>query len=169
MIGDLVAGAVVAAGAVVIWAHDLPAGSWVHRLARPVLRPARWLGLGHTWRLFAPRPSRGETGLTLEVVRAGGIVEEVAYPPSSLRRGRRGRPLVRSIKLRRALLTRPNDGLRRSFARFVIERDLGEGPPVVAVRYRVERRPPAPFDDRDRRMPLRRTRRPFSLRIERPS
>ncbi len=162
--GEVLASVVVVLGGIVIWCTDLPKDSVARRLAAPVLRPARWLGLGHTWRLFAPRPARGSTRLVLEVVRADGSVDEVAYPPPSLRV--RGRPIGRALKLKRTLLGRHNPGLRASFARFVVAHDVAPGPAPVAVRYRVERRRPAPFAEPDRTPPPARITRPYTVRLD---
>jgi hypothetical protein len=162
--GEVLASAVVVLGVIVIWCTDLPRDSVARRLAAPVLRPARWLGLGHTWKLFAPRPARGHTRLVLEVVRADGSVDEVAYPPPSLEV--HGRPIGRAGKLRRTLLARNHPGLRASFARFVVAHDVPQGPDPVAVRYRVERRRPPPFAEPDRTPPPARTTRPYTVRLD---
>jgi hypothetical protein len=162
--GEVLASAVFVVGAVVIWCTDLPPDSVARRLAGPILRPARWLGLGHTWKLFAPRPARGSTRLVLEVERADGGVDEVVYPPPSLLV--RGRPIGRALKLRRTLLARSNPGLRISFARFVVRNDLEPGAAAVAVRYRVERRRSAPFAQPDRTPPPVKTSRPYTVPLD---
>ncbi len=161
---EVLAGAAFLVGVVVIWCTDLPRDSVAHRLARPVLMPARWLGLGHSWRLFAPRPARGENHLVLEVMREDRTFLEIPYPPPCL--CHRGRQMRGARKLKRNLLARSRVALRSSFVRFLVDHDVPEGSPVRTVRFRVERRGPGSFAELGADRPPMRTARPFFVDLE---
>ena len=52
-----------------------PPGTMFFRLSRPVSKPIRWIGLWHSWAMFAPEPILTERRLSIELTYSDGSVD----------------------------------------------------------------------------------------------
>ena len=59
------------------WAWDLPRESNARRVIKFLRKGIIWLGIWHSWRMFAPRPILMDSQAHIEVVSTSGQVERV--------------------------------------------------------------------------------------------
>jgi hypothetical protein len=137
------------------WAWDVPEDSILRRTLRPVRRPLSRLGLGHTWKLFAPHPPAGRGEMRFEIDGRDGQHYVVSFPPESFGAGW-GHPGTRAHKVRQSLFLPSTPRLRRSLSRWLVDHYLPEGPArdhewsgPARVRCLTVRQLPPPLDDVD--------------------
>lgn len=59
-----------------LWCHDLPADLPSNRLVRFVREPFLWLGLWHSWAMFAPEPLHVNRRLKAIIHYSDGAIDE---------------------------------------------------------------------------------------------
>lgn len=110
----------------ILWSWDLPEHSRLKQLVERWRRPIQWLGLAHTWSMFAPDPAQDNYRLLFKLCWSDGSA--VVIEPEYLRapHAQRGPVQYRWLKLKRSLLRAENALLRASVCHYVAAEYLAQ-------------------------------------------
>lgn len=99
---------------------NLPPGRFSQRVASRFARTVHWLGLSHTWSMFAPKPISHNEVLRFRLVYADGTFEDVIPVFFPTMTGIPAMCDVRHLKVMHSLSVDGNEAFKDSFARYLL-------------------------------------------------
>lgn len=129
-----------------LWGWNLPDGRFSRHLLKKLTRPVIWLGLNHSWSMFAPRPITTDELIRFKITfeDQSSVEMPVDYFPSLGVQTYSGD--VRHLKLMHALVAPKESLIQRCYAEYLINtyevtRPTSDARRVEKIEYLLTRSP----------------------------
>jgi len=133
-----------------LWGWNLPDGRFSRHLLKKITKPVIWLGLNHSWSMFAPRPITTDELIRFKITLEdqSSVEMPVDYFPSPGMQNFSGD--VRHLKLMHALVAPKESIIQRCYAEYLIyayeaARGTADTRRVEKIEYLLTRSPRPPW------------------------